>query len=277
MDMERNNIKLLNKKWVQWFIGFCDAEGNFQVYPKKRVLKSGEISKYNIGTSFHLSLHSKDIEILRNIKNRLNNIGVIYEYRDKPDARLAVNDKLGLLYLINIFDMYPLLTINQLIRYRLLREFLTNETALEFKTIEEYNEFKNKHLLLFQKSEIELKDRKDKLILLAQKGELDNWIIGFINGEGCFYMNKNKCNFVIEHTDKEALEIFKHKFSFGPNVIERAPRSRDIGKKIKTTYILIISSKKDINNLIEFLDNKENAQLQGNKLIQYVEWKQKWN
>jgi hypothetical protein len=29
--------------------------------------------------------------------------------------------------------------------------------------------------------------------------------------------------------------------------------------------------------LIEFLDNKENAQLQGNKLIQYVEWKQKWN
>jgi hypothetical protein len=84
-------------------------------------------------------------------------------------------------------------------------------------------------------------------------------------------MNKNKCNFVIEHTDKEALEIFKHRFSFGPNVIERAPRSRDIGKKIKTTYILIISSKKDINNLIEFLDNKENAQLQGNKLIQYVE------
>jgi hypothetical protein len=230
-----------------------------------------------VGTGFHLSLHSKDIDILKDIKNRLKNIGVIYEYKDKPDARLAVNDKLGLSYLINLFDIYPLLTKNQLIRYRLLKEFLINEAAKEFKTIEEYNEFKNKYLLLFQKSEIELKNRKDKLIFLAQKGELDNWIIGFINGEGCFYMNKNKCNFVIEHTDKEALEIFKHRFSFGPNVIERAPRSRDIGKKIKTTYILIISSKKDINNLIEFLDNKENAQLQGNKLIQYVEWKQKWN
>jgi hypothetical protein len=26
-----------------------------------------------------------------------------------------------------------------------------------------------------------------------------------------------------------------------------------------------------------FLDNKENIQLQGNKYIQYVDWKQKWN
>ena len=75
-------------------------------------------------------------------------------------------------------------------------------------------------------------------------------------------MNKNKCNFFIEHTDKQALEIIKHRFSFAPNISQRSPRSRDIGKKIKTTYILIISSKKDINNLIEFLDNKENVELQ---------------
>ena len=143
-------------------------------------------------------------------------------------------------------------------RYRLLRNLLINNVK-EFKTIEEYNDYKTKCLLSFQDFEIELKNKRDKLLFSYNNDNKDNWIIGFINGEGCFYMNKNKCNFVIEHTDKQALEIIKHRLSFGPNVLERSPRSRDIGKEIKITYILIISSKKDIENLIVFLDNKENV------------------
>lgn len=103
---------------------------------------------------------------------------------------------------------------------------------------------------------------------------IDNWIIGFINGEGCFYLNKNKCNFFIEHTDKQGLEIIKNRLSFSPNVLERSPRDRDIGKIRKTTYQLVISSKRDLESLIMLLDNKENISLQGNKYIQYIEWKQ---
>lgn len=275
---KNNNIKFLDKKWVLWFVGFLDAEGNFQVYPKKRVLKSGEVSKYNVGLGFHLSLHSRDIDILIDIKKKLNDMGVIYKYKDRLEARLAVNDRSSLLYLINIFDLYPFLTNHQLLRYRLLREVLINEVK-EFKKIQEYNDYKTKCLLLLE-SEIKQKNppRIENIILSTKaNGELDNWIIGFINGEGCFYMNKNKCNFFIEHTDKQALEIIKHRFSFTPNISQRSPRSRDIGKKIKTTYILIISSKKDINNLIEFLDNKENVELQGYKKLQYIKWKQNWS
>lgn len=161
-------------------------------------------------------------------------------------------------------------------RYRLLKELLVNNIK-EFKTIEEYNDYKTKCLLSFQESEVELKIKRDKLLLSTENGENDSWIVGFINGEGCFYMNKGKCNFVIEHTDKQALEIIKHRLSFGPNVLERSPRSRDIGKEIKTTYILIVSSKKDIENLIMFLDKKENEQLWGNKYSQYIDWKEKWS
>jgi hypothetical protein len=84
-------------------------------------------------------------------------------------------------------------------------------------------------------------------------------------------MNKNKCNFFIEHTDRQALEIIKRRLSFGPNVLERSPRNRDFGKERKITYQLIISSKKDIENLIMFLDNKDNIPLQGNKYKQYNE------
>jgi len=96
-------------------------------------------------------------------------------------------------------------------------------------------------------------------------------MVGFINGEGCFYLNKDKCNFFIEHTDRLALELIKSRLSFGPNVLKREPRERDKGKNnIKTTYKLIVSSKSDIKSLIKFLDSNS-VQLAGHKLIQYYE------
>jgi len=54
-------INKINEKF-KWFVGFND-EGNFlrRVCTKKRVLKSLEISKYNVGYAYHLSLHKRDI------------------------------------------------------------------------------------------------------------------------------------------------------------------------------------------------------------------------
>lgn len=128
MDMKRNNLNLNNIKWLQWFIGFNDAEGNFQVYPKKRVLKSGEISNYGVVHAYHLSLHSRDALLIKDIQSILGNVGVIYEYPNKPDCRLAVGDRKGLLYLIqNVFDVYPLLSNSQFVRYSLLKNGLINE------------------------------------------------------------------------------------------------------------------------------------------------------
>jgi hypothetical protein len=68
------------------------------------LLKSGEISKINVGYSYHLSMLKRDIKMIQNIQIKLKGIGSIYEYTNKPDSRLAVNDKQGLLYLIkNVF------------------------------------------------------------------------------------------------------------------------------------------------------------------------------
>lgn len=76
-----------------------------------------------------MSLHNRDIEILQNITSgSINNVGTIYEYVNKPDSRLAVNDKAGLLTLIyNVFDVFPLVTKNPLIRYLLLKDGLVNK------------------------------------------------------------------------------------------------------------------------------------------------------
>lgn len=264
-------MNLKNKNWVKWFVGFCDAEGNFQLYPKKRVLKSGVVSKYNVGLGFHLSLHSRDTELLQGIRSILNNIGTFYTYNTRDEVRIAVNDRPGLKALVDVFDLFPLITIHQYTRYCLLKEFLVNNVK-EFKTLEEFNIFKDKCL-----GNIDLASKViSNLESLITSGEFDSWIVGFINGEGCFYMNKGKCNFFIEHTDLQALDIIKKRLSFGPKIVARSPRARDVGKNIKPTYVLIVSSNNDINNLIQFLDSEHVVSLAGHKLIQYNDWKAEW-
>jgi hypothetical protein len=158
-------MKNTNKNWLQWFIGFNDAEGNFQVFPKKRVLKSGDISCYNVGHSYHLSLHSRDALLIKDIQQKLDNIGVIYEYKDKPDCRLAVGDKKGLFYLIeNVFDVYPLLANNQFMRYSLLKNGLINEVK-KYNTLEEFNKYKSEYLESF--------NQQRDLISMYKAGKLE--------------------------------------------------------------------------------------------------------
>jgi hypothetical protein len=65
------------------------------------------------------------------------------------------------------------------------------------------------------------------------------------------------------------LDLIKYRFDFGPNVLERSIRYRDLDKVRKIYYQLNISSKKDIYKLIDFLDNENNISLQGYKLEQY--------
>jgi len=256
MEFFNNDIKLLN-----WFRGFCDAEANFQVYPKKRLLKSGEVSKYNIGYGFHISLHKREENLIKLLHNNLN-IGVVNISDSRNDARLAINDKKGIIKICNYFDEYPLYTLNQNIRFNLLKEFIYDDIS-EFNSLELFNNYKDEKLLLI----------KNKLINTSiNSKDLDNWIIGFINGEGCFYLKNNKCNFIIEHTDKYALELIKTRLEFGPKVSERSLRLNSTKDKIrKPTFQLAISSKKDINTLIDFLDNNNNISLQGYKHIEYLD------
>ena len=273
--MENYMIKDLNK-WLPWFVGFSDAEGSFQVYAKKRVLKSGYLSKVNVGYSYHLSLHKKDIDILKNIQYMINSVGSIYEYKHKLDSRLAIYNKSGLFDIINkIFDIWPLITKHQSIRYNLLKKGLFSDVK-EFSYMEQYNTFMYNSTDEIN-TELNPNLKNDRVNKLMNIPYIDNWIIGFINGEGSFPINKGRCIFTIEHTDVYALNLIKERLSFGPKVYERSPIKRDIGKIRKTTYLLEVSSKNDIGNFIYYLDDNKTANLQGNKSIQYNKWKNTYN
>ena len=270
MDMEKYKIKDLNK-WIPWFVGFSDAEGSFQVYHKKRILKSGELSKVNVGCFYHLSLHKKDLCIIKDIQCALNNTESIYEYKDKLDSRLAINNKNGLFYIMdNVFDVWPLLTKHQLARYTLLKKSLLNNVK-EFPNIDMYDGFVRNTMNEID-TELIPKFNSNRTNDLLKIAGIDSWIVGFINGEGSFPF-KDRPIFTIEHTDFYALDIINKRLCFGPKIRARSPRERDVNKIIKPTFILEISSKNDIKTLIEFLDSNHTADLQGNKNIQYNKWK----
>lgn len=250
--MENNT---LNKNWIKWFIGFCDADANFQVFPKKR-----EKGFYNVGYGFHLSLSIVDINLLNQIQNTLK-IGQIYEYPVKNEARLAITKLKDLNWLIeNVFDVYPLVTNHQRIRYFRFREGILNKIN-RIDTFENYKALLNK--------QVNLKNLDVSFLILDNV--LDSWISGFINGEGYFYLrtikeNKFRKEFFIEHTDPYALEIIKNRLEITSNIISRAKRSVER----QETYVLHVSSIKNINNIIKLCDTYG---LKGNKLIQYEKWK----
>lgn len=250
---------------IHWLFG-CGRE--FWYISKKRVNSEGIITHYGVGYSFHLALHSRDKILLDEVQLKLNGVGTMYEHKDGTEIRIAVNDRESLLWLVaNVFDQYNLLTAHQVKRYNLLKFGLLNNIK-RFETLEEYNKFASMDYAT---------ENKANIVESFEKGVLnvDNWIIGFINGEGCFYHKNGKPVFCIEHTDKYGLELIKKRLAFGPSIISRSPRARDVDNPKKQTYQLFISSKKDIAALVNFLDNSGFEGLKGHKLQQYNEWKLK--
>ena len=74
-------------------MGFLDAEGNFQVFPKARVNVKGVTTHYGVGYHFHMGLGMRDLELLEFIKLQFEGIGKIYPYPHKVEAHYAISRK----------------------------------------------------------------------------------------------------------------------------------------------------------------------------------------
>lgn len=81
--------------------------------------------------------------------------------------------------------------------------------------------------------------------------------------------NIKRLEFSIEHTDRKALELIKEKLAITSNIFNRAKRSQNR----QETFILQVSSKENINSIIKLCDSPLLNKLEGNKLIQFNNWK----
>jgi len=164
----------MNIKLIEWFIGFVDAEGNFQIIKWKNLDNS-----LNISYAFHLSLHIKELPLLEYLIKELSLPGKLYIYPHRNEVRLAITKQEDIKYLIsNIFIHYPLINKKQRLRYLKLKEGILNNIRY-FPSLDEFNKFQIKEYLdPLMESQF--------LNLDIHSNSHGNWLCGFISGEGCF-------------------------------------------------------------------------------------------
>ncbi len=253
-----NNTTMINTKWLQWFIGLMDAEGNFQVFPKKRENGAGKITSYSVGIGIHLGMHIRELAMILNIQAQLGGIGRIYEYHHKNEVHYAITARNEIQQFISlVFSEYSLLTVHQQQRFALLNHVVQNDIRKVW-TREQYDTV--------------LSTNFDGPVLTnLDPGFVHNWIAGFINGEGSFNIGKEGSvfSFSLEHTDKPVLELMRNAIGLSLATYDRKQR----GVR-KLTYVVQVSSVVDVDRVVDFLGVVE--PMQGHKLVQYTEWRDKW-
>jgi hypothetical protein len=254
------NSYYLDKSFIEWFVGFVDSEGNFNI----KITGLNNKTFKNVQFTFQIGLHKDEIKVLEYIINTLN-CGHISKSKDRTNY--FVNDINSLLYvIIPIFDYFNL------------------------------NSSKYHHFILFKKAVLLTKDKshlkeKGKIDIINYQKEMQNmtgkwvpssiiskinitkyWLAGFIDGDGTFSTNKFVPRFKLENHVKE-LELYnkiKEFLKVGNIIITKsrplrglAPRTGSSGARVEKinsspTIVLEINKVKELKDiliLLMYVDN----------------------
>jgi hypothetical protein len=184
--MNQNNNQQLNSKFVT---GFADAESSFGVYLK-------ENNKRKIGWQvraiFQIHLHRKDQVLLEQIRSYFG-VGRIYSH-GKNSITYVVDTASDLEAIINHFEKYPLITqkradyelFKQIVLMVLNKEHHTHEGIKKIVAIKASINLGLSAELKAAFPEAEPVQRP--LVELPENID-PNWLAGFVEGEGCFYVS----------------------------------------------------------------------------------------
>ena len=181
----------LNPMWVT---GFSDGEASFSVPISANNLYK---TNYSIIPRFSIELKDTDLDLLYKIKYFFKDVGKIYILEKKGHAVYTVS-KISDLQTVIIphFTNYPLLTVKR-ITFLLFKEIINLMYNKKHFDIEYMNtiiinkSFMNKNICKTTAKDI-LSFPKD---ILNQISPLNvnninfNWLAGFTDAEGCFFLN----------------------------------------------------------------------------------------
>lgn len=250
------------KDFYEWFSGFTDAEGSFYI----------AISKI-CSFRFQINLHKDDINALYYIQKSLG-FGEVRSYNNY--ASFTVTRLKDVAKLIDILDKYPL----QGSKWLNYRDFVsafglyTNSKSTE--TLKEITELKNKMNRL--RSDYTMP--KDKVTNISPY-----WLLGFIEGEGCFSINKHnnyRLDFSISQSSTncklmKSIKVFLENLSFpeseyggdytnalGISEVRSNNPNHESTTRIETARVPFIS-----NILIPFLSS---LTWQSKKYLDFQDW-----
>ncbi len=234
-------FNLIPYSFLSMLVGFIDGDGYFSILKTKKGF---------ISIKLVISLELKDLITLEYIKSILN-FGKIYKYPKHNRCVLVINrtDLQRYLLPLLIYHNIYFLTDNRIEQFNKMMYILKENIKL-------YNDIP-KFIPFFNNIP---KNSKEYSYLPFFK----NWIIGFTIAEGSFFIKKNKDACFQLHHSKNLMLFTAFNDVFLTN------------KKIYLEYSkynkFSLSSKKDIQNVINFFSYSGNHPLTGLKLIQYQNW-----
>ena len=193
--MNSSNIKEENKstnkellkrsidtKFIEWFIGLSEAESNFLIRGRKN--KEGEIVGFEF--VFRISLHQDDRKVLEYIKDTFG-CGRLNTERDTLVFTISQLSDIETI-LIPLFEQFPLNTTKYLDYLNFKKAFYMykNRKTSEAPSLEDLysNIIKLKDSMNDKRLDFDLP--KDHCIRIT-----GNYLVGFLEGDGSFYLNKH--------------------------------------------------------------------------------------
>lgn len=243
-----------NFNFEKWLIGFTDGDGSFIIYKTKNT--------YSL--AFKISQHKYNKRILYYIKKKIG-AGNVNEEKNTNMAQYSVYSREKLKrYIIPIFDKYPLLS-RKYFNYKRFKEVfnILENIDLSFK---EKNELIEKIRIL--KPDINyINPILSKLINKEDIKEIINkeWLIGFIEAEGSFFISKNILNYTYNFSICQQYDIY---LLNAIKIILRIEANVCYSERDKC-YYLQTKNKKSIEYIIYFV----NGYLKGVKSLEFKLWK----
>lgn len=277
-----------------WVTGFSDAESTFSV---KIAKDKSRFLGIRIVPVYAIELHIRDLEVLKKIREFFNVGSVTVKIRKGKSTGIYSVQSLKDLteVIIPHFKKYPLLTQKQadFILFSLLVNLMNNKEHLTEEGLNKILSIRasmNKGLTKSLKSIFPNVVGVERPIINNQIIQSPLWLVGFVDGEGCFYLKitKNKqVNLVFsitQHTrDKNLFNIIKSYLGCGiieevytrPNTVNLVVyKLEDILKKIIPIFeenSLITKKNLDFNYFSEvsyLMNNKEHLIEEGyNKIL----------
>lgn len=199
-----------------WVTGFSDAESTFSLKVSK---SSTTHSGWNVIPEFQISLHSRDLLLLRKIHSFFG-IGIVKERTDKIQTYYSVQSARAIAnVIIPHFDKYPLLTqknADYLLFKKAVNILLEGKARSSFEGIHQIISIKaSMNLGLSDKLKISFPTVIPAARPIISDKDLQNihpyWFTGFVDGEGFFYVKslKNK-NYSTGFNVTMVFSVFQH-------------------------------------------------------------------
>ena len=282
------SFKLTNCKCTdefgEWLRGFADAEGYFfiQTTSRKEKKLSGKIVNYRRAIfSFILHLHIKDNNVLYNIQKLLGDIGTVKSYDKHKAAFLIISKKEDTDKLLEFMHSYFCrLNTSKVLDYlgwyearSIYYKFLDSrnkdvplyEDPLYPSILDKVVGIKNS----INKCRVDFTLPQDHKVIIT-----DEWLLGFLEGEGCFYINGVSVAFKLAQTrvNRYVLEGIKNYLhhKYGDKMVITLIDCKANKLKAKPhTELFIGKSNHTAHNLISFLIDLSWLSI---KVLDFINW-----